>query len=118
MYEFALLSHRVQCNIVSFSHSHSYQCVVFFCVQVHPLFILSVGDFILSILWLIGGVVWLSPDANGWAKSNSASHTGMCYVLAVATTVRIKCYIHVHVIVPVAFACPEYNVHVHDFVQA
>ena len=54
----------------------------------HPLFILSVADFILAILWLIGGVVWLSPDANGWATPESETHTGMCYVLAIATTVR------------------------------
>lgn len=45
------------------------------------------ADFILAILWLIGGIVWLSPGENGWAKENSDSHTGMCYVLAVATTV-------------------------------
>ena len=54
----------------------------------HPLFILSVADFILAILWLVGGVVWLSPDANGWATPESETHTGMCYVLAIATTVR------------------------------
>ena len=56
--------------------------------QVHPLFILSVADFILAILWLIGGVVWLNPDSNGWATNASDPHTGMCYVLAISTTVR------------------------------
>lgn len=45
------------------------------------------ADFILAILWLIGGIVWLFPGGNGWAKKNSDPHTGMCYVLAVATTV-------------------------------
>jgi hypothetical protein len=54
--------------------------------EVHPLFILSVADFVLAILWLIGGIVWLNPDEYGWAKEESATHTGMCYVLAVATT--------------------------------
>ena len=48
---------------------------------------LSVADFILAILWLIGGIVWLSPDGNGWATEKSSTHAGMCYVLAVATTV-------------------------------
>ena len=48
---------------------------------------LSVADFILAILWLIGGIVWLSPDGNGWATKKSSTHAGMCYVLAVATTV-------------------------------
>lgn len=48
---------------------------------------LSVADFVLAILWLIGGIVWLNPDYNGWAKEESSTHTGMCYVLAVATTV-------------------------------
>ena len=64
-------------------------------LQVHPLFILSVADFILAILWLIGGVVWLTPDSDGWATPESNTHTGMCYVLAVATTVRK----------PLPFAC-------------
>jgi len=54
--------------------------------EVHPLFILSVGDFILSILWMIGGIVWLSPGEGGWAGPHSDPHTGMCYVLAIATT--------------------------------
>ena len=31
--------------------------------------------------------MWLNPDEYGWAKEESATHTGMCYVLAVATTV-------------------------------
>ena len=55
--------------------------------QVHPLFILSVSDFILAILWMIGGIVWLNPGEHGWASEGSDPHTGMCYVLAVATTV-------------------------------
>ena len=55
--------------------------------QVHPLFILSVSDFILAILWMIGGIVWLTPGEHGWASEGSDPHTGMCYVLAVATTV-------------------------------
>ena len=58
-----------------------------FSVQVHPLFILSVADFILSILWMIGGVVWINPGDDGWARDDSNPHTGMCYVLAIATTV-------------------------------
>ena len=64
--------------------------------QVHPLFILSVADFILAILWLIGGVVWLTPDSNGWAKPESSTHTGMCYVLGVATTVSVTYMYNVH----------------------
>ena len=55
--------------------------------QIHPLFILSVSDFILAILWMIGGIVWLNPGEKGWATEGSDPHTGMCYVLAVATTV-------------------------------
>ena len=62
--------------------------------QVHPLFILSVGDFILSILWMIGGIVWLSPGEGGWVGEDSSPHTGMCYVLAVATTVGSWIYHH------------------------
>ncbi|XP_064392891.1 transmembrane protein 116-like [Halichondria panicea] len=54
--------------------------------EVHPLFILSVADFILSILWMIGGVVWLSPGQGGWARNESDPHTGMCYVLGVSTS--------------------------------
>jgi len=56
--------------------------------QVHPLFILSVADFILSVLWMIGGIVWINPGGGGWAAESSDPHTGMCYVLALATTVR------------------------------
>ena len=61
--------------------------------QVHPLFMLSVADFILSILWMIGGIVWLSPGEGGWASSESDSHAGMCYVLAIATTVSVGKYL-------------------------
>ena len=78
----------------------SYILIFITLLQVHPLFILSVADFVLAILWLIGGIVWLNPDEYGWAKENSASHTGMCYVLAVATTVsNCDCKVRVHELV-------------------
>lgn len=54
--------------------------------EVHPLFILSVADFIFSVLWMIGGVVWINPGGGGWATNTSVPHTGMCYVLGTATT--------------------------------
>ena len=44
--------------------------------------------------------MWLNPGENGWASLDSDPHTGMCYVLAVATTVSIAqvlCTKHVHV---------------------
>ena len=49
--------------------------------QVHPLFTLAVGDFILSCTWLFGGIVWLVN------QSTTASSLGLCYVLAIATLV-------------------------------
>ena len=80
----------MSCVIVlclSLSLSLSPPLSALFLRQVHPLFILSVSDFILAILWMIGGIVWLNPGSDGWANEGSDPHTGMCYVLAIATTV-------------------------------
>ena len=76
------------------SHAHTHTLSLSLSLsQVHPLFMLSVADFILSILWMIGGIVWLSPGEGGWASSESESHAGMCYVLAIATTVSMGRYL-------------------------
>ena len=73
-------------SVYTSCHQTVFLCanLMFVAGQVHPLFILSVADFVLSILWMIGGVVWISPGEGGWGAS---PHTGMCYVLGIATTV-------------------------------
>jgi len=45
---------------------------------------------------MIGGIVWLAPGQGGWARPDSDPHTGMCYVLGVATTVSYI-YINKHI---------------------
>jgi len=47
--------------------------------QVHPIFMLSVADFILAICWLLGGVLWLQTKAS--------HYFGFCYFLAIITVV-------------------------------
>ncbi len=56
----------------------------------HTQIILSMADFILYILRMIGGIVWLSPGDHGWANEGSDTHTGMCYILGIATTVLLQ----------------------------
>ncbi|KAL5477155.1 hypothetical protein EMCRGX_G023907 [Ephydatia muelleri] len=53
--------------------------------QVHPLFMLSLGDFVVSMCWLVGGVVWLTPGVYGWGTIGGSTHTGMCYILGIGT---------------------------------
>ena len=53
-------------------------------LQIHPLFTLSIGDFIVSCTWLFGGSLWLH---NYHERSHPAAGLGLCYVLAIATTV-------------------------------
>lgn len=53
--------------------------------QIHPLFMLSLGDFVVSMCWLVGGIVWLSPGAYHWGTIGGSTHTGMCYVLGIGT---------------------------------
>ena len=48
--------------------------------QVHPIFMLSVADFVLAICWLLGGALWLRQDAE--------HYFGFCYFLAIITVVR------------------------------
>ncbi|XP_065892253.1 transmembrane protein 116-like [Dysidea avara] len=47
--------------------------------EVHPIFMLSVADFILAICWLLGGVLWL--------QSKATHYFGFCYFLAIATVI-------------------------------
>ena len=56
-------------------------------LQVHPLFMLSLGDFVVSMCWLVGGVVWLTPGVYGWGTIGGSTHTGMCYILGIGTLV-------------------------------
>ena len=44
------------------------------------MFVLAVGDFILSCTWLFGGSLWLHV-------TDMPESQGLCYVLAVSTTV-------------------------------
>lgn len=50
--------------------------------EVHPLFTLSVGDFIVSCTWLFGGAVWIHNK-----EKNAGNGLGLCYVLALATLI-------------------------------
>ena len=54
-------------------------------LQVHPIFILSVADLLLSLLWVIGGGVWLRKfNDRVWCYAISlptiVSHTGQLQI--------------------------------------
>ena len=48
-------------------------------VQVHPIFVLSIADLLLSVLWLLGGGAWLG----GFKQRN------WCYALSLFTVVSV-----------------------------
>lgn len=58
----------------------------FYIFQIHPLFTLSVGDFVLSCMWLFGGSLWFQS----YKSRHDEIHLGigLCYILAISTTVR------------------------------
>ena len=51
-------------------------------VQVHPIFVLSIVDTLLSILWMCGAVVWLK----GGIRNHSHLRVG-CYFITLMTVV-------------------------------
>ena len=51
-------------------------------VQVHPIFVLSIVDTLLSILWMCGAVVWLK----GGIRNHGHLRVG-CYVITLMTVV-------------------------------
>ena len=70
--------------------------------QVHPIFMLSVADFILAICWLLGGVLWLQTKAS--------HYFGFCYFLAIVTVVST--WIHTqHHIHNTIYTTPYYTQH-------
>ena len=58
----------------------SYRCS-YLCMQVHPIFVLSIVDALLSLLWISGAVVWLE----GGTKQ-SDSRVG-CFTITLMTVV-------------------------------
>ena len=53
-----------------------------FSLQIHPIFILSIADFLLACLWVAGGSLWL-----GEQSSRKDSKRGGCFVVLLATVV-------------------------------
>ncbi|XP_011404615.1 PREDICTED: transmembrane protein 116-like [Amphimedon queenslandica] len=54
-------------------------------MEIHPLFSLAVGDFILSCLWLFGGSLWLDTYQDRYSDIHPG--LGLCYILAISTTI-------------------------------
>ena len=53
---------------------------LFVCLQVHPIFQLSVADFLLGVLWIVGGVLWFRGVPNKvW-----------CFAVSLPTVVSVK----------------------------
>jgi hypothetical protein len=52
--------------------------------EIHPLFTLSIADFILSFTWLIGSCLWLHEINDFNVHSDIL---GLCYVLGITTTI-------------------------------
>ena len=50
------------------------------CMQVHPIFMLSVADLLLSFLWIIGGGAWL----------RRLSDRVWCYAISLPTIVSLR----------------------------
>ena len=57
------------------------------CIQIHPIFMLSIADFILGALWMAGGGIWLSDDPYHFKSRFSRKN---CFVILLATVVRGK----------------------------
>ena len=53
------------------------------CVQVHPIFVLSIVDTLLSVLWISGALVWLTGDG---LRHHGHLRVG-CFFLNLLTTV-------------------------------
>ena len=51
--------------------------------QVHPIFVLSVADAMLALLYILGGIVWLRREAN-------VSSRVWCFSAALPTVVRYR----------------------------
>ena len=51
-------------------------------MQVHPIFVLSIVDTLLSLLWISGSIVWLEGGAGG----QSHSRVG-CFTITLMTVV-------------------------------
>lgn len=50
-------------------------------MQIHPIFVLSVADFILACLWIIGGSFWLRRPIE---------HNIGCLVVSLLTVVSVR----------------------------
>ena len=56
-------------------------------MQVHPIFVLSIVDTLLSLLWISGSIVWLE----GGAGDQSHSRVG-CFTITLMTVVaKVLC---------------------------
>ena len=56
-------------------------------MQVHPIFVLSIVDTLLSLLWISGSIVWLE----GGAREQSHSRVG-CFTITLMTVVaKVLC---------------------------
>ena len=59
----------------SFEHTHTH--------QIHPIFMLSIADSLLALLWTTGGSLWLY---NGVTTSQDAERVG-CFTVLLMTVV-------------------------------
>ena len=56
------------------------------CMQVHPLFVLSIVDTMLSIMWISGAAVWLHNQGNLYGQRVG------CFAINLTTVVSLYSY--------------------------
>ena len=59
-----------------------------FSPKIHPIFMLSIADFILAVLWAVGGGIWFGGGSGGRALYNKKRDT--CFVVLLATVVSLS----------------------------
>ena len=57
-----------------------------FSPKIHPIFMLSIADFSLAVLWAVGGGIWFSGGSGGKALYNLDKDG--CFAVLLATVVR------------------------------
>ena len=62
--------------------------------QVHPIFVLSIADMMLSVLWISGSVVWLRQERN---DEKPHKHLVGCFTITLMTVVSTIIHTHTHV---------------------
>ena len=68
------------------------------CVQVHPIFVLSIVDTLLSVLWISGALVWLTGDG---LRHHGHLRVG-CFSINILTVVScFFCLVSIYTIVVV-----------------